>query len=533
MICKISCSFGEIIDKITILKIKKSKAIEKQILNNITNELLLIEKDNKLSNTKDNLFTELFLVNRKLWDLEDNIRNKSSKREFDNEYIEYAEQIHIQNDIRYRLKRQINEKYNSTLKEEKLYKNINNIIVSKQDIHNLELGKKYYTDGNYIDSLLYIEKVLQKYKNYNEINSFYIDLLFSYSNICEIYNKHFPFFDKITHIISNIDNINNITYDQKLFCKKIFTTLCLRLKMYSEAFKHINTINSIKGPNINFDNMSYFNTNDINKSLLLYDGGGLGDKFMFSRFIPELCEKNNKNAIIFLVPHCVLWFYTGIFKTINNLHIVSDKLTHLIPKFDYHCNLMSIMKHLNITYNKIYTSSIYKNIHTNISDICKKILDKIQPNTYILNWKGNPDNLHEKHNRMMKLINAIPLFKLKHINFLVIHKNITTHEYNLLKKYNVNYIGNIIDKQNAFYDTISIIKHSKNIKGVITTDTSLPHLSLSLDICTYVLLTVGCEWRWVSQNKITNWYPKAILLRQKKIGNWENPIQTLINIIKK
>ena len=116
---------------------------------------------------------------------------------------------------------------------------------------------------------------------------------------------------------------------------------------------------------------------------------------------------------------------------------------------------------------------------------------------------------------------------------MVIHKNITTHEYNLLKKYNVNYIGNIIDKQNAFYDTISIIKHSKNIKGVITTDTSLPHLSLSLDICTYVLLTVGCEWRWVSQNKITNWYPKAILLRQKKIGNWENPIQTLINIIKK
>lgn len=119
MICKISCSFGELVDKITILNIKKSKTQDIKVLEHIENELSAIKCDNPIG--FDDLFDQLYIVNQKLWDLEDSIRKKSTRKEFDGEYIHCAEEIHIQNDIRYKIKKKINEKYNSYLKEEKIY----------------------------------------------------------------------------------------------------------------------------------------------------------------------------------------------------------------------------------------------------------------------------------------------------------------------------------------------------------------------------------------------------------------------------
>ena len=80
MDCKIYCSFGELIDKITILKIKEKKATDDNQLQNIKKELLLIQKDNILCNINDSLFNELYNINNKLWILEDLIREKSKKK---------------------------------------------------------------------------------------------------------------------------------------------------------------------------------------------------------------------------------------------------------------------------------------------------------------------------------------------------------------------------------------------------------------------------------------------------------------------
>ena len=81
MQCKISCSFGEIVDKVTILKIKQSKANNKEALSNITKELTIIQKENPQVNNDDILFTDLSNINNELWILEDLIREKSNKKE--------------------------------------------------------------------------------------------------------------------------------------------------------------------------------------------------------------------------------------------------------------------------------------------------------------------------------------------------------------------------------------------------------------------------------------------------------------------
>ncbi|MDC0142064.1 hypothetical protein OAI84_00540, partial [bacterium] len=355
---------------------------------------------------------------------------------------------------------ELSEKYKSDLKE--------NNVDFFYDMKNLEIGKQLYTNGSYKESMSYIEKIMQKYKEYNTYDSFFIDLLFSYSNICSIFNKPYIYFDKVKQLMTKIDTIN-ITKEQTNFCKAIYVMVCLKMKLYKLSYEYLNHIGCIKGPNICYNNMSFFNVNDKNKILFIYDGGGLGDKFLFSRFIPKISKKYNDNKIIFLVNDRLVWFFKELFKNLLNIRIVSDKQLHCIGHFDYHCNLISFLKHLNITYKTLYNTPLYKEINININDECKKIIDTFNKRTYIFNWKGNPNNGHEKNNRRMELENAIPLFQLNTINWIVITKNITIQEKRLLNKYNVNYYGNIIDKEKAFYDTISILK---NVEGVISTDTS-------------------------------------------------------------
>ena len=76
-------------------------------LYNIRNEINAICSEIKEVNNTDPLFSELFNINNKLWILEDLIREKSRKQEYDPQYILYSENIHKTNDERYEIKRKI------------------------------------------------------------------------------------------------------------------------------------------------------------------------------------------------------------------------------------------------------------------------------------------------------------------------------------------------------------------------------------------------------------------------------------------
>ena len=116
-------SIGELIDKITILEIK-SEHMMKTKLKNVSKELGLLKnilKDNNIEIGED-LVNDLKIVNNKLWEIEDKIRIKESKQEFDNEFIEIARSVYKENDMRASIKQKINYQYNSELVEEKSYK---------------------------------------------------------------------------------------------------------------------------------------------------------------------------------------------------------------------------------------------------------------------------------------------------------------------------------------------------------------------------------------------------------------------------
>lgn len=118
-------SYGELIDKMTILQIKLQEIKDDAKLANVRNELELLDatwKNDAASRTDISAETErLLAVNRRLWKIEDDIRLKEKAQAFDEEFIQLARSVYIENDERAAIKREINLKLGSTLVEEKSY----------------------------------------------------------------------------------------------------------------------------------------------------------------------------------------------------------------------------------------------------------------------------------------------------------------------------------------------------------------------------------------------------------------------------
>ena len=142
----IPCSFGELFDKYTILQIKNAKIKDSHKLAKINKELQYLEEcinqytmlssthklsqDNITSATSDTrttnvlsetIINELKNINETLWEIEDKIREKEKKKEFDIEFIELARTVYITNDKRNVIKRSIDNICLSELSDVKSY----------------------------------------------------------------------------------------------------------------------------------------------------------------------------------------------------------------------------------------------------------------------------------------------------------------------------------------------------------------------------------------------------------------------------
>ena len=120
---KIDVSVGEVVDKLTILDIKKEKVTDSFKLKNITKEHDLLKNElAKISITSaSEEFRKLKEVNLRLWDIEDKIRIKEAQSAFDDEFIKLARSVYFENDQRAAIKKEINLKFGSELVEEKQY----------------------------------------------------------------------------------------------------------------------------------------------------------------------------------------------------------------------------------------------------------------------------------------------------------------------------------------------------------------------------------------------------------------------------
>jgi sulfur transfer complex TusBCD TusB component (DsrH family) len=120
----IEVSHGEIVDKLTILQIKKENITDPSKLDNIVKEydylLSVVENDLGIL-TESPEYLELLSINKELWVIEDDIRDKERQKEFDDNFVKLARAVYYTNDVRAKIKKEINLKYSSGFIEEKSY----------------------------------------------------------------------------------------------------------------------------------------------------------------------------------------------------------------------------------------------------------------------------------------------------------------------------------------------------------------------------------------------------------------------------
>jgi hypothetical protein len=119
---KIEVSVGEIVDKLSILKIKTNNIKDFQKLENVTKEYNYLYDIvfSELKISEDDFFN-LVSINEKLWDIEDKLRDKERDKSFDDDFIQLARSVYFTNDKRAEIKKEINIKYGSLFVEEKSY----------------------------------------------------------------------------------------------------------------------------------------------------------------------------------------------------------------------------------------------------------------------------------------------------------------------------------------------------------------------------------------------------------------------------
>ena len=118
-------SAGELIDKITILEIKKEKISNKEKLVEVNKELISLNETLKKSiNDESKILSfksDLKNINLKLWDIEDGKRSAEKNNQFDEKFIELARSVYKFNDERAKIKLEINNALGSNIKEVKSY----------------------------------------------------------------------------------------------------------------------------------------------------------------------------------------------------------------------------------------------------------------------------------------------------------------------------------------------------------------------------------------------------------------------------
>jgi len=122
---RVPVSPGELLDKITILRIKSRRMADPKKLANVRRELEALEETWRSSHyaavdIEDDV-SALLEVNERLWTIEDDIRDKERAGAFDADFIRLARAVYIENDERAAIKQRLNRKLGSTLVEEKSY----------------------------------------------------------------------------------------------------------------------------------------------------------------------------------------------------------------------------------------------------------------------------------------------------------------------------------------------------------------------------------------------------------------------------
>jgi uncharacterized protein (TIGR03032 family) len=244
------------------------------------------------------------------------------------------------------------------------------------------------------------------------------------------------------------------------------------------------------------------------KTILVHTEQGHGDAIQFGRFLPILAQRCKKLIVVCPEPLRLL------FKTIPGINEV--RLPGAIDgdSFDVFCPIMSLPGIMCITLDNLPAHVPYWIIPHEI--IVPKLNSTKKLKIGVV-WKGSPGQ-KINHHRSINIDVMLALTKFEIADFYSLQLPLTTHENELLEKLKVE---NLEQEMISYAHTGALLQQ---MDLVISVCTSVAHLSGSLGIPTWILLSCYADWRWLENREDSPWYPHVRLFRQKQAGNWPDVI---------
>lgn len=327
---------------------------------------------------------------------------------------------------------------------------------------------------------------------------------------------------------------------QKLHAITSYGLHLLRIHQYKKAYPFYKYTQPVTNQALNVTPLSMSCPNPYSnqqETFLIYSAGGFGDIIQYARFLEATAKFFSQHQIYFVSNKELHWIFNELYgnqsnpnqpntnQHIPNLKICSFEHPDQIPSFTHHTNIHTLPAILNLDYQDIYENHYLKNLNIKSEDLSNNIRKKLSSKklNIVINWHGKDINSAEEHYRSISLKTLLPFlaeFQDK-INWLIVQKELSTEDREILKI--SNFIQNLepdLDLQTPFKDTINLFKNEIDL--VISSDTVYPHIAGTLDIPCWILLTTGCDWRWVPKDPetTTRWYPKIKQFRQETYGDW-------------
>ena len=263
-----------------------------------------------------------------------------------------------------------------------------------------------------------------------------------------------------------------------------------------------------------YSNLPFWKGEDLNKKkIIVYEDQGIGDSIQFSKFLfflDKLC-----NDIRVEVRESAVSFFQ---KNILNLKIYK-KGFNFNSNCDYKISFASLNKFFYENKNKQQ-----KKLFKIDQEIIKKWFKEINSKKLKvgLTWSGSLHGVNEPY-RSVEIKNFEKILSLD-CDFVCLQKDIWDRDKKYFQGSKIKYLG---DKN--FLETAAIIE---NLDLVISTDTSILHLSSTLEKLTWGLISFNAEWRWWMYNKPA-FYKKLIEYKQINFDNWDDVLNDVYIDLKK
>jgi len=280
--------------------------------------------------------------------------------------------------------------------------------------------------------------------------------------------------------------------------------------------------NNIREPLNGFyhETKKYWNGIPFDGTLLVYGEQGLGDQIVFGTILPELL-KDQPNVIVKVNKKLRSLFKDSYPKiTVYSENDLIDG--NLYQKY---ISMGSLCKFYR-KHTDDFMKSEFKSYSLNQS-LPKRFREQINNLNNLkigFSWLTFADN-----NRQQRSLTSYDVSKILNCNdnsFINLQYGKVSGSVSEINNLSKNKLISIkgLDLTNDIDNVINVIKHCDL---VVTIDNTLAHLASSLGKHVWILLPYSADFRWMENVTATLWYENALLLRQSKIGNWNNVIETI------